>query len=147
MLFRHSILSRDAKEFEKVQKLTLKIVKGHQHVPYEASLLQLRLFSFTHRRIRGDLTSMFKIAHGLLEFAMESTFIHPIRKGLRGHAYKFRHQGCCTRRRQFTLTIRAVPFWNASSVKSSKTLLDAHCSPKYPSKPPPPTAHSLSTPK
>ncbi len=67
---------------------------------------------------------MFKITRGLLEF----------RKGLRGHAYKFHQQRCCTRRRQFAFTIRAVPFWhklpaktvNAPSVKSFKTLLDAN---------------------
>ncbi len=40
---------------------------------------------------RGDLIAMFKIIHGLLEFPMTSTFAHPTRKGLRGHAYKF-HQ-------------------------------------------------------
>ncbi len=32
---------------------------------------------------------MFKITHGLLEFPMASTFTHPARKELRGHAYKF----------------------------------------------------------
>ncbi len=65
---------------------------------------------------------------------MASTFAHPTRKGLRGHAYKLHQQGRCTRPRQLALTIRAVPFWNklldekvnASSVKSFKTLLDAH---------------------
>ncbi len=66
---------------------------------------------------------MFRITHGLLEF----------RKGLRGHAYKFHQQRCCTRCRQNAFTIRAVPFWiklpaeivNAPSVNSFKTLLDA----------------------
>ncbi len=48
----------------KVQKLALKFVKGLRHVPYEAALKQLRLFSLTHRRIRGDLIAMFKITHG-----------------------------------------------------------------------------------
>ncbi len=90
--------------------------------------------SRTHRRIRGDLIAMLKITHCLLKFPMASTFAHPTHKGLRGHAYKFNQQRCCTHRRQFTFTIRAVPFWNklpteivnASSVKYFKTLLDAH---------------------
>ncbi len=95
----HPILCRDGEALEKVQKLALKFVKGLQPVPYEAALKQLRLFSLTHRRIRGDLIAMFKITHGLLEFLMESTFAHPTRKGLRGHAYKFHQQRCCTLRR------------------------------------------------
>ncbi len=82
------ILSRDTEALIKMQKLALKFVKGLRHVPYEAALKQLRLFSFTHRRIRGDLKAMFEKAHGLLEIPMSSPFAHPNRKGLRGHAYK-----------------------------------------------------------
>ncbi len=73
----HPILCRDVEALDKVQKLALKFVKGLRHVPYEAALTQLRLFSLTHRRIRGDLITMFKITHGLLEFPMESTFVYP----------------------------------------------------------------------
>ncbi len=92
----HLILSRDVEALEKVQKLALKFVKGLRHVQCEAALQQLRLFFLTHRRIRGDLISMFKITYGLLEFPMESTFTHPSRKGLRGHAYRFHQHRCCT---------------------------------------------------
>ncbi len=106
----YPILSRNAEALEKVQKLAMKFVKGLRHIPYEAALKQLRLFSLTYRLIRGDLISMFKITHGLLEFSMEFTFAHPNRKGLRGHAYKFRQQRCCTCRHQLAFTIRAVDF-------------------------------------
>ncbi len=74
---------------------------------------------------------------------MVSTFAPPTCKGLRGHAYKFHQQFCCTRHRQFAFTIRTVPFWNklpavivnASSVKSYKTLLDAHWQSLFPEVP------------
>ncbi len=139
-----------------MQKLALKFVKGLRHVPYEAALKQLRPFSLTHRRILGDLITMLRITHGLLEFSMASNFAHRTRKGLRGHDYKFHQQRCCTHCRQFDFTIRAVPFWNkppaeivnASSVESFKTFLEAHWQslfPKHPSNPPPLTTHSLST--
>ncbi len=82
----HPILCREEEALKKVQNLALKFVKGLQHVPYDAALKQLRLFSRTYRRIRGDPIAMFKITHGLLEFPMASTFAHPTRKGLRGHA-------------------------------------------------------------
>ncbi len=85
----HPILCHDAEALEKVQKLALKFVKGLRHVPYEAALKQLRLFSLTHRRIRWDLIVMFKITHGLLEFPVASIFVNPTRQGLRGHAFKF----------------------------------------------------------
>ncbi len=79
---------------------------------------------------------MFKITHCLLEFPMASTLAHPTRKGLRGHAYKFHQQRCCTRRRQFAFTTRTAKLQaeivNASSVKSLKTLLDAHWQSLFP---------------
>ncbi len=72
----------------------------------------------------------FKTTYGLLEFPMASTFVHSTQEGLRGHAYKFHQQRCCTHRRQFAFTIRTVSFWiklptkivDASSVKSFKAL-------------------------
>ncbi len=94
-------------------------------------------------RIRGDLIALFKITHGLLKFPMASTFVYPTRQGLRGHAFKFHQQRCCTSRRQFAFTIRVVPFWNklpaeivnASSVKSFKALLDARWQSLFPEVP------------
>ncbi len=91
----HPILSRDAKALEKVQKLVLKFVKGLRHVPYEAALQQLRLFFLTHHC--GDLISMFKITHGLLEFPMAS-YPHPTSSTSRDVVRTF--------------TIWVVPFWN-----------------------------------
>ncbi len=86
---------------------------------------------------------MFQITHGVLEFPMASTFVYPTRQGLRGHVLKFHQQRCCTRRRQFAFTIRAVPFGNklpaeivnASSVKSFKALLDARWQSLFPEVP------------
>ncbi len=86
---------------------------------------------------------MFKITHGLLEFPRELIFTYPTHKGLRDRAYKFHQQRCCTCRRQFAFTIRAVPLWNklltervhASSVKSFKTPMDASWQPLFPEAP------------
>ncbi len=140
MLFKHPILARGAEALEEVQKLALKIVKWFRHVPYEAPVQQLRLFFLTHRRIRGNLISMFKITHNFLLFPMESTFTHPTREVLRGHAYKFHQQKCC---RQFDFTLRVVLFWNKRpakivnefSVKSFRALLDAHWQSLFPEVP------------
>ncbi len=84
-----TILCRDVEARKNVQRLALKFAKGLRYMPYEAAVKKLRLFSLTPRRIRGDLTAMFKITQGLLEYTMDFTFAHSTRKGLRGHAYKF----------------------------------------------------------
>ncbi len=124
----HHILSRDAGALKKVQKLTLQFVKGLRNVPVEAALQQLLLFSLPHWQIRGDLISMFKTTHGLLETPMGSTVAHPTRKRLRGHTYKFHQQRGCTRRRQYAFTIWAVP----SPVKSFKISMDSHWQSLFP---------------
>ncbi len=43
----HSIICRDAEAVEEVQKLALKFVKGLRHIPYEAALKQLCIYSLT----------------------------------------------------------------------------------------------------
>ncbi len=68
MLFKHLILFGEADALEKVQKLDLNVLKGFRHVPYEAPVQHLRLFSLTHRPIRGNLIFMFKITHSLFYF-------------------------------------------------------------------------------
>ncbi len=95
-----------------------------RHVPHEATLQQLQLFCLTHRRICGDLISMFKITHEI----SNGVHLHPFNPQ---RATRPR-QRCCTHRPQYALSIRAIPFWNkvpakivnTSSAKSIKALLD-----------------------
>ncbi len=70
-----------------MQKLALKLVKGIWHAPYEEA--QRHRFSPTRRRIRGDLLTMFKVTHGLLEFPVQPVFNHPTRTWQHGHAFNF----------------------------------------------------------
>ncbi len=79
---------------------------GLQHVPYKATLQQLRLFSIAHRRIRGGLIPMFKITFCLLKFSMEYIFTPPTRKGLLGDVYNY------TCRCQHAFGVRTTPFRN-----------------------------------
>ncbi len=82
---------------------------------------------------------MFKITLGLLEFPMVPTFTHPTRKKRHGHAYKFHQQRCCTGRRQDAFNNLPAKIVSASSVKSFKTLMDAHCQSLFPEVPIPST--------
>ncbi len=61
----------------------------------------------------GDLISMSKITHDLLEFPIESIFTHPTRTGPR-HAYKFNQKRCFTQRSQQAFS---VPLWNKLPAK------------------------------
>ncbi len=72
----HPTLSLDAEALEKAQKLALMFVKGLRHVTYKAAPIQLRIFSLTNWRTRGDIIAMFKITHDLLEFPMAPTFVY-----------------------------------------------------------------------
>ncbi len=106
------ILSRDCQALESVQKLAVTFVKGLRHVPYATALQRLQLFSLIRRRIRGDLTCMYKIMHGLLDFPCNAVFVASTRLGLRFHTLKIHQQRCKTRRRQHAFSVRVVPYWN-----------------------------------
>ncbi len=66
-----------------VQKPAVKFVKAFGMF----RIRQLRLLSLTRRRSRDDLIFTFKATHCVLVFLMESIFIHPTRKGLRGYTF------------------------------------------------------------
>ncbi len=102
------------------QKLAVNTAKHLRHVPYEAALQQLRLFSLNHRRIHGDLITMFRIASSLLDYTTESIFTHPTCSGLLNYPYKFYQKSCYIRSRQHAFNVRIVPInlthrgWNPS---------------------------------
>ncbi len=83
-----------------------------RHFPYETALQRLRLFSLVRRRIPGDLISIYKIMHGLLDFPCYAVFAASIHIGLRGHTFKIHQQQCKNRVRQHELSVRVVPYWN-----------------------------------
>ncbi len=78
---------------ERVQKLAVKFLKGLRHIPYEAALQWLRLFSLVHRRNRGDPFCMYNIMHGLLDFQCDTNFATPARFGLRVILSSFTNSG------------------------------------------------------
>ncbi len=136
MLFKQPTPSYvDAEAPEKVQKLALKFLKGHRHVPYEEALKQHRLFSLTHQRIRGDPIAMFKIAHGVhlhTFIPQRATWpglqVPPTERLFATSPIRLHNSGC-------PILEQTVEIVNTSSVKSFKTLLDNHWQSMFPKVP------------
>ncbi len=142
MQYKHPlpILSRDCHTLESVKKIAVTLVNGLRHVPYEAALQRLQLFSLVRRKFRGDLIWMHKIMHGLLNFPDDTAFAASTRLGLKGHAFKIHQQRCKTHCRQQVFSVRVDPYWNKlpeeivnpSSVEKFQLRLDARWQSLFP---------------
>ncbi len=76
-------LRADINQHERVQRVATRQVRGLRHVPYEARLRQLNLFSLERGRLRADLILAFKIFKGEVDLNPSEFFLPPPQAGLR----------------------------------------------------------------
>ncbi len=105
-------LVADINHLERIQRLATRLVTGMRHLPYGERLQRLGLQSLQRRRLRDDLITAFKIFKGLLDVDPNLFFLHPARRGLRGHPFNVLQGASHRRRRGSAFSVRVVKYWN-----------------------------------
>ena len=102
---------RDRDKLERVQRRATRLVPGIRHLSYRQRLEALNLPTLEYRRKRGDMISMFKLAHGYTISSIEIPYSE--NTNLRGHPLKLAPIRAQHQRRGNFFTNRIVPLWNA----------------------------------
>ncbi len=72
----------------RIQRITIKLVTGVRHLPYEERLQGMGPHSLQRQRLRADLNTTSKVFAGLLDIDPNLFFLPPARRGLKGYPYK-----------------------------------------------------------
>ena len=116
---------KDINQLEGVQRRATKLVKALHDLPYEDRLKELSLYSLAQRRERGDMITVFKIIHGLIDIDMTKLFQFSEGSKTRGHNYKLKiPKPFKTDVRKYSFSQRIVLPWNnlTNSITSAKTV-------------------------
>ncbi|PKU34236.1 hypothetical protein llap_15459 [Limosa lapponica baueri] len=75
---------------EQVQRGTMKMIRGLEHLSYEDRLRELGLFSLEERRLQGDLVAAFQYLKGAYRRDGEGPFIRECSDRTRGNGFKLK---------------------------------------------------------
>ena len=129
-------LAKDIDMLEKVQKRATKLVPSLRNLSYEERLKELKLYSLSDRRLRGDLILMYRIITKDIKINTNQLFTMEKNSKTRGHAFKVHvdnKSNSDIRRNYFTE--RVVQPWNnlpnnivnSTTVKHFKAQYDKWC--------------------
>jgi len=105
-------LQKDIKRLEKIQRRATKMVHGLKDIAYEDRLKILGLISLEKRRLRGDLTEVFKILTDRENVDKHQFFTPSTCSHLRGHSLKLSKPRSTRQVRQNFFSQRVINVWN-----------------------------------
>jgi len=105
--------------------MATKMINGLEHLSYEEKLRELALLSLEERRLRGDLTNVYKYLKGGCKEDRAMLFSVVPRHGIRGSRQKTKHRRFCLNMNKHFFTVRVTKHWNRSpTLEIFKSCLD-----------------------
>ncbi|KFQ48286.1 hypothetical protein N334_10218, partial [Pelecanus crispus] len=123
---------KDMDLLERVQRRAMKILRGMEHLSYEARLRELGLFSLEKRRIQGDLIVTFQYLKGAYKKDGDRFYSRACCNRTRGNDFKLKEGRFRLDIRKKFFTMRVVRHWHllprevsdAPSIETFKARLD-----------------------
>ncbi len=106
-------MKKDIIKLERVQRRFTKRLLNCLNLSYEDRLQKLDIKSLQERRIKKDLTYIFKMLHGKIDVNFDDFFQFSQNSATRGHSYKLFKQPFRLDCRKYFFSNRSITLWNS----------------------------------